>query len=79
MLSSISANTGTAPAQTTAPGVAKNVHAGTITLSPGPMPAALRATTNDAVPEVTPNVYSIPIFLLNAFSNSLTLPNTFGP
>ena len=51
--SSTSANTGTAPARATDPGVAMNVQQGTITSWPGPTPAATRATLSAAVPDVT--------------------------
>jgi len=47
---SMSTNTGTAPAWSTASAVATNVNAGTITWSPGPMPAAVSATWRAAVP-----------------------------
>src|SRR5215467_1729807 len=47
---SISANTGTAPACSTANAVLDMVSGGTITSSPGPTPAAARAACNVAVP-----------------------------
>ena len=56
-MSSTSANTGTAPAQITAPAVATKVIEGTITLSPGPIPAAFKATTTAAVPLVTATAF----------------------
>ena len=49
-MSSISQNTGTAPAVTTALTVAMNVNAGTITSSPQPTPSAASATRSAAVP-----------------------------
>ena len=52
-MSSTSANTGTAPAATTAFTVATNVNAGTITSSPHPTPSAASAHRNAAVPFAT--------------------------
>jgi hypothetical protein len=50
---STSAGTGTAPAWMTALAVAQNVRAGTITSSPGPMPAASALRCSAAVHELT--------------------------
>ena len=50
---STSEKIGTAPSRMTAPGVATNVTGGILTSSPGPTPAATRATLIAAVPEVT--------------------------
>ena len=51
---STSANTGTAPTDTTALAQPTNVAGGRITSSPGPTPSARRATMREAVPELTP-------------------------
>ncbi len=79
ILSSTSANIGTAPAAITAPTDAKNVTAGTITLSPEPIPNALSATISADVPEVTPSAYSHPIFEANLLSKLFTVPTISGP
>ena len=54
-VSSISANTGRAPTRTIAVKHAIQLHAVTITSSPGPIPAAAIATSNAPVPLLTAN------------------------
>ena len=49
----MSAKIGTAPAQITALAVAMNVKLGTITSSPGPIPAATRQANKAVVPTTT--------------------------
>ena len=58
--SSTSQRTGVAPAWVTARADATNVIPGTITSSPGPMPAASIATVSAAVPEATPTQWRTP-------------------
>ncbi len=53
---STSAKTGTAPRRAIASAVAKNVNAGQITSSPGPMPIASMPSTSASVPFATPIV-----------------------
>jgi hypothetical protein len=48
----MSQKTGTAPAWSTAIGVATKLNAGTITSSPGPTPEATTAQCSAAVPEL---------------------------
>ena len=69
---STSANTGAAPTATTAWAVAVNVSAGTITSSPGPMPAAASAIRRAAVPELTPTDSRTPQYPANSCSNDST-------
>ncbi len=57
---STSAKSGVAPHIETLDAVAKNVNAGTITESPGPMPAASSAAWSAAVPELTPTAWAAP-------------------
>ena len=77
--SSISANTGTAPAHTTAFTVAMNVKDGTMTSSPQPTPRAARATRSAAVPLEVATACVAPSSSHAAASKAATLPSRFGP
>ena len=78
-VSSISANTGTAPAFTTAPIVAMNVNAGTITSSPHPTPSAASAQRNAAVPLEVARQKADPNASDAAASRAVTRDGVRGP
>ena len=77
--SSTSANTGTAPALTTAPIVAMNVNAGTMTSSPHPTPSAASAHRNAAVPLDVASANAQPNASHAAASNAATRDGVRGP
>ena len=70
---STSTNTGTAPTFTIMLGAAKNVIAGVITSSPGPMPATCSASSRAAVADATTRTGRPPASVESAASNALTL------
>src|SRR5690348_8919503 len=77
---STSAKTGVAPRRATASAVAKNVNAGQITSSPGPMPIASITSTSASVPLATPIVSGTPRYAAASASNAAQLgPNTNCP
>ena len=69
-VSSISANTGNAPAKRTASTEAMNVNGGTITSSPAPTPAAASAHATAVEPLLTACAYLAPVIFFTSFSNS---------
>ena len=69
---STSAKTGVAPTYRTALAVAMNDSDGTITSSPGAIPAAIRARCRAVVQEDTATAWGEPIAVANASSNSRT-------
>src|ERR1039457_3681595 len=71
----MSQNIGRAPLRATVPAVAKNVDGVVITSSPGPIPKAMRASSNASVPEETPTACAHRQYCAAAFSNSVT----YGP
>src|ERR1039457_6496108 len=71
----MSQNIGRAPLRATVPAVAKNVYGVVITSSPGPIPKAMRASSNASVPEETPTACAHRQYCAAAFSNSVT----YGP
>src|SRR4051794_9034159 len=71
----MSAKTGVAPRRAIDSAVAKNVNAGQITSSPGPMPSASSTSTIASVPLPTPIVSGTPRYSAASRSNALT----FGP
>src|SRR6185312_1784796 len=78
--SSISANTGVAPACITEFGVAMNVYDGQITSSPGPMPLAMSDRCSDVVHDVVATACAAPMYDATRDSNSETLgPCTTHP
>jgi hypothetical protein len=70
-VSSISANTGTAPAMSTDSMVATKVKGGTITSSPAPTPQAAMAVDSAAVPLAQRCAYSTPNRRASSVSNVL--------
>ena len=78
-MSSTSANTGTAPAATTAFTVAMKVKAGTMTSSPGRTPSAASAQRNAAVPLATATPKVEPSTRHAARSKSATAPVAWSP
>ncbi len=69
---SMSANTGRAPALTTASAVAKKLTPGTTTSSSGWMPSARSAIVSDSVPLATPMQCRRPTKAANSASNAST-------
>src|SRR3954452_1786235 len=70
---SMSAKTGVAPRRAIDSAVAKNVNAGQITSSPGPMPSASSTSTIASVPLPTPIVSGTPRYSAASRSKALTL------
>ena len=63
-----------APTLSTAPALASQVKAGTITSSPGPMPRPTRPQISAPVPEVTINVWRLPNSSAIRFSQASAWP-----
>ncbi len=72
----MSANTGVAPVSATEFAVAANVNDGTMTSSPGPMPAARRPRWSPEVPELTATHVRPPT---STSANSCSKAATSGP
>ena len=73
-VSSISASTGVAPTRTIAVKQEIQLHAGTITSSPGPTPSAASAHSSAAVPLVTASAYLKPYISANSRSSVAAIP-----
>src|SRR5690606_31701731 len=61
-----------APTDSTASAVAKNVNGVVTTSSPGPMPSARSASTSASVPEFTPTAWRTPRYSATSRSNAST-------